>query len=193
MLEDWLKHQDAADTPESSVRSDDGKVEPVQSVELEFQDDVNMEGQDGDGDDVWESVSQRDENETDDSPFMQMDELTRWMGHYGWKFKLVTPEAMDVEMSKMAEQALGRSLAPNVSVVRFSSLVGCMREEERLTDNLTPDRTRPRDELQRMETTSLLTTPWTMCFFFERFNCSPFERGHYNNTATKRFPSLVFA
>jgi hypothetical protein len=37
-----------------------------------------------------------------------------------------------------------------------------MREEERLTDNLTPDRTRLRDELQRMETTFLLTTPWTM-------------------------------
>jgi hypothetical protein len=121
MVEDWLRQQDAADTPESSVRSDDGKVEPVQSVELDdCQGDVNMEEQDGDGDDVWESVSQRDENETDDPPFMQMDELTRWMGHYGWKFKLVTPEAMDVEMRNMAEQALGRSVAPNVSVVRFS-------------------------------------------------------------------------
>jgi hypothetical protein len=143
---DWLRRQDnAGDTPESSVGSDYGKIEAVvQAVELdERRDDDNQDKQDvggrDDDDDASASISQRgDESQMDDPPFLEMDDLTRWMRHYGWKFKFVTPEEMDIEVRTMAEQAARTSAAatPNVGVVRPLPLVWLNAREE-TTDGTT--------------------------------------------------------
>jgi hypothetical protein len=79
-IHDWLgRQEDKADTPQPG----DGWVSKAE--------------EDAGDDDEMTSISQ---GIHDDPPFMEIDRLAKVMNRYGWGFRFVSPDEMDVAMRK---------------------------------------------------------------------------------------------
>jgi len=69
------------------ARQDDGVTTPARSIRSSPAND----------DDGITSISQRND---DDPPFMDIEHLAKVMKRYGWGFRFVSPNDMDVEMRR---------------------------------------------------------------------------------------------